>query len=47
LVGRAQRLCRLISWALARPSLSRGLIRMLRDQPRLAGPLVRRVGAPI
>jgi flavin-dependent dehydrogenase len=47
LVGRAQRLCRVISWALARPSISRGLIRMLRDHPTLAGPLVRRVGAPI
>jgi flavin-dependent dehydrogenase len=47
LVGRAQRLCRLISWALARPSFSRSLIRTLRDHPVLAGPLVRRVGAPI
>ncbi len=47
LVGRAQRICRLISWTLARPSLSRGLIRMLRGHPALAGPLVRRVGAPI
>jgi flavin-dependent dehydrogenase len=47
LVGRAQRLCRLISWTLARPSVSRGLIRMLRDHPALAGPVVRRVGAPI
>jgi flavin-dependent dehydrogenase len=47
LVGRAQRLCRLISWALARPSFSRSLIRTLRDHPGLAAPLVRRVGAPI
>jgi len=47
LVGRAQRLCRMISWALARPSVSRGLIRLVRDHPGLAGPLIRRVGAPI
>lgn len=46
-VGRAQRLCRLISWFLARPYLSRGLIRTLRNHPGLAGPVVRRVGAPL
>jgi flavin-dependent dehydrogenase len=47
LVGRAQRLCRLVSWVLARPSLSRGIIRILRNHPGVAGPVVRRVGAPI
>lgn len=46
LVGRAQRLCRATAWTLARPSLSKTLLRVLRSHPRLAGPLVRRVGAP-
>jgi flavin-dependent dehydrogenase len=46
-VGRAQRLCRITSWALARPGLSRTLIRALQNHPGLARPLVRRVGAPI
>jgi flavin-dependent dehydrogenase len=46
LVGRAQSLCRATAWTLARPLLSRTLMRVLRSQPRLAGPLIRRVGAP-
>jgi len=47
LIGRAQRLCRATSWVLARPSLSRSLLGVLRSHPHLAGPLVRRIGAPI
>lgn len=47
LVGRAQRLCRVISWTLARPSITRSIIRLLKNYPGMAGPLVRRVGAPI
>jgi flavin-dependent dehydrogenase len=47
LLGRAQRLCRVVSWVLARPAISRSLIGMLRGFPRMAGPFVRRVGAPV
>jgi len=43
----AQRYCRIISWTLARPALARNLLRVLSVQPRLAGPFVRRIGAPI
>lgn len=46
-IGRAQRLCRATSWVIARPLLSRALLRVLRNHPRLANPLVRRIGAPI
>jgi 2-polyprenyl-6-methoxyphenol hydroxylase-like FAD-dependent oxidoreductase len=45
LVERAQILCQAAAWALARPLLSRVLLRVLRSYPRLAGPVVRRVGA--
>ena len=47
LVGRAQRHCRLVAWTLARPSLTRALLQLLAAHPRLADPLVRRIGAPI
>jgi hypothetical protein len=45
-VGRAQRLCRATSWTLRRPRLSRVILRLLRNHPHLAGPVVQRVGAP-
>jgi flavin-dependent dehydrogenase len=47
LIGRAQRLCRATSWVMARPLLSRSLLRVLKTHPRLVDPVVRRVGAPI
>lgn len=47
LVGKAQLICRATAWTLARPFLSRTLLRVLRNHPNLAGPLVQRVGAPI
>lgn len=47
LVGRAQRLCRAITWTLARPGVSRTLLRGLRFHPGLAGPVVRRIGSPL
>ena len=45
-VGRAQRVCRATAWTLARPRVSRTILRVLRNHPRLAGPVVQRVGAP-
>ena len=47
LMGKAQRLCRATSFVLARPLLTRSLIRVLKSHPQLSGPVVRRVGAPI
>ena len=47
LVGRAQRLCRIMAWTLSRPLLTRSLLRVLRDHPHIAGPVVRRVGVPL
>lgn len=47
MVGRAQRLCGSIAWALARPTLSRNVLRVLRTLPRLAEPVVKRVGSPL
>jgi flavin-dependent dehydrogenase len=47
LVGRAQRLCRAITWTLARPGFSKTLLRGLHLHPGLAGPVVRRVGSPL
>ena len=44
---RAQRHCRTISWALARPAVTRGVLRILSHAPELAGPVIRRVGAPL
>ncbi len=46
-MGRAQRVCRATSWVMARPLLSQSLLRVLKTHPRLADPVVRRVGAPI
>ena len=46
-IGRAQRLCRLMAWTLSKPFLSRSLLRVLRDHPRVAAPVVRRVGVPL
>lgn len=47
LMGRAQRICRITSFVLARPFLTRALIRALMSHPQLARPMIRRVGAPI
>ncbi|MBT8396801.1 MAG: FAD-binding protein [Gemmatimonadetes bacterium] len=47
LMKRAQRVCRATSWVLSRPLLTRSALRMLTSSPRLARPIVRRVGAPI
>ena len=47
LMGKAQLLCRATSSVLARPLLTRSLLRVLMSHPRLSGPVVRRVGAPI
>jgi flavin-dependent dehydrogenase len=47
LVGRAQRICRATAWTLARPSVSRSALRLMSRHPRVAAPLVRRVGSPL
>ena len=47
LIGRAQRLCRGITWTLARPGISQAVLRSLRLLPGLAGPVVRQVGSPL
>jgi len=46
-IGRSQRLCRFAAWTLSRPLLSRSLLWVLKDHPRLADPVVRRVGVPL
>jgi len=47
MMGKAQLLCRATSYVLARPLLTRSLLRVLMSHPQLSGPVVRRVGAPI
>ena len=47
LVGRAQRACKTTAWALARPYVAQTALRVLSIHPRLAEPIVRRVGSPI
>jgi flavin-dependent dehydrogenase len=47
MIGRAQRVCRAITWTLARPGLSRALLRTFSASPRLAAPVVNRVGSPL
>ncbi|MFC1661475.1 NAD(P)/FAD-dependent oxidoreductase [Gemmatimonadota bacterium] len=47
LMVRAQRVCRLASWTLARPFISRTALGMLQRHPGLAAPLVRRAGSLI
>jgi flavin-dependent dehydrogenase len=47
LMDRAQRICQITSFVLARPFLTRALIRALMSNPQLARPMIRRVGAPI
>ena len=46
-VRRRQRLCRMVAASLRRPLLARTAVAMLARAPRLAGPLVRSVNAPI
>jgi flavin-dependent dehydrogenase len=47
LLGRAQRYCRALAWALARPTVTRNALRLMNRYPSLANPVVRRVGAPL
>jgi flavin-dependent dehydrogenase len=45
-VGRAQRVCRLIAWALDRPRLSRATLRLLDHFPLVADPFVAKAASP-
>ncbi len=47
LMARSQRLCRAVAWTLARPTVSRLLLRILKEHPHLADPVVQRVGVPL
>ncbi len=47
LFSKAQRLCRLTSWTLAKPAIVRPTLQALKWNPHLAAPLVRRVGLPL
>jgi len=47
LVGRAQRICKTTAWALARPLVAKATLRVLSLHPRLAEPMVRRVGSSV
>jgi flavin-dependent dehydrogenase len=46
-IGRSQRLCRYVAWTLSKPSLSRSLLRVVKEVPRIADPVIRRVGVPL
>ncbi len=47
LIGRRRQLCRLITATLRRAALTRGMVGVLSRAPALAGPIVRRVNAPV
>lgn len=46
-IGRRQRLCRVVARSLRRPSLTRGAVRLLAVAPTLAAPFVHAVNAPL